>query len=352
MGSRDMKNKSSGKKLAVASAKVEVDNFIGSSNACLYETSQNKMDFSKLLEGVVFALSGFVNPERATLRSKALEMGAEYQPDWTSDCTILVCAFPNTPKFRQVKSDGGTIVSKDWISECHSQKSLVDIVPYLMHVGKPWRKGSKQFDFQQDECDVVHEEPLSQSGRLDVESSGRKRRAGELATNVDIQFSPSKIKQWAVDDLHRTMSWLERQDEKPEKSEIKGIAAEGIITCLQDSIDSLGQDHDVRHVSEQWKFVPRVVKELVELENSSKKGLATKKVLYELAVRCKEIYEEEFDHLNNLKKKQQKADHNQEEEIEDEQVKPDDAGFDSDETIVMTQEEIDVACKQLSENCE
>ncbi|XP_065009719.1 DNA-repair protein XRCC1 isoform X2 [Musa acuminata AAA Group] len=323
MGSRDMKNKSSGKKLAVASAKVEVDNFIGSSNACLYETSQNKMDFSKLLEGVVFALSGFVNPERATLRSKALEMGAEYQPDWTSDCTILVCAFPNTPKFRQVKSDGGTIVSKDWISECHSQKSLVDIVPYLMHVGKPWRKGSKQFDFQQDECDVVHEEPLSQSGRLDVESSGRKRRAGELATNVDIQFSPSKIKQWAVDDLHRTMSWLERQDEK-----------------------------DVRHVSEQWKFVPRVVKELVELENSSKKGLATKKVLYELAVRCKEIYEEEFDHLNNLKKKQQKADHNQEEEIEDEQVKPDDAGFDSDETIVMTQEEIDFACKQLSENCE
>ncbi|XP_064969097.1 DNA-repair protein XRCC1-like isoform X2 [Musa acuminata AAA Group] len=323
MGSRDMKNKSSGKKLAVASAKVEVDNFIGSSNACLYETSQNKMDFSKLLEGVVFVLSGFVNPERATLRSKALEMGAEYQPDWTSDCTILVCAFPNTPKFRQVKSDGGTIVSKDWISECHSQKSLVDIVPYLMHVGKPWRKGSKQFDFQQDECDVVHEEPLSQSGRLDVQSSGRKRRAGELATNVDIQFSPSKIKQWAVDDLHRTMSWLERQDEK-----------------------------DVRHVSEQWKFVPRVVKELVELENSSKKGLASKKVLYELAVRCKEIYEEEFDHLNNLKKKQQKADHNQEEEIEDEQVKPDDAGFDSDETIVMTQEEIDVACKQLSENCE
>lgn len=80
--------------------------------------------------------------------------------------------------------------------------------------------------------------------------------------------------------------------------------------------------------------------------------MASKKVLYELAVRCKEIYEEEFDHLNNLKKNQQKADHNQEEEIEDEQVKPDDAGFDSDETIVMTQEEIDVACKQLSENCE
>lgn len=63
-------------------------------------------------EGVVFVLSGFVNPERGILRSQALEMGAEYRPDWNSDCTLLVCAFPNTPKFRQVESDCGTIVSK------------------------------------------------------------------------------------------------------------------------------------------------------------------------------------------------------------------------------------------------
>lgn len=57
-------------------------------------------------------LSGFVNPERSTLRSKALEMGAVYKPDWTSDCTLLICAFPNTPKFRQVEGENGTIVSK------------------------------------------------------------------------------------------------------------------------------------------------------------------------------------------------------------------------------------------------
>lgn len=63
-------------------------------------------------EGVVFVLSGFVNPERGILRSQALEMGAEYQPDWNSNCTLLVCAFSNTPKFRQVEADGGTIVSK------------------------------------------------------------------------------------------------------------------------------------------------------------------------------------------------------------------------------------------------
>ena len=61
---------------------------------------------------MVFVLSGFVNPERGMLRSRAMEMGAEYKPDWNSDCTLLVCAFPNTPKFRQVEADCGTIVSQ------------------------------------------------------------------------------------------------------------------------------------------------------------------------------------------------------------------------------------------------
>lgn len=67
-------------------------------------------------------LSGFVNPERSTLRSHALAMGAEYQPDWNSGCTLLICAFPNTPKFRQVQADCGTIVSK--VFPCH----FVDLV--------------------------------------------------------------------------------------------------------------------------------------------------------------------------------------------------------------------------------
>lgn len=57
-------------------------------------------------------LSGFVNPERGMLRSQMLEMGAEYQLDWDLNSTLLVCAFPNTPKFRQVEADDGTIISK------------------------------------------------------------------------------------------------------------------------------------------------------------------------------------------------------------------------------------------------
>lgn len=61
--------------------------------------------FNNLMEGVVFVLSGFVNPERGMLRSRAMEMGAEYKPDWNSECTLLICAFPNTPKFPQVEAD-------------------------------------------------------------------------------------------------------------------------------------------------------------------------------------------------------------------------------------------------------
>jgi DNA-repair protein XRCC1 len=46
--------------------------------------------FDKLLEGVVFVFSGYVNPERGILRQKALDMGAKYRSDWDSSCTHLM----------------------------------------------------------------------------------------------------------------------------------------------------------------------------------------------------------------------------------------------------------------------
>uniref|UniRef100_A0AAY4A9K9 DNA repair protein XRCC1 n=1 Tax=Denticeps clupeoides TaxID=299321 RepID=A0AAY4A9K9_9TELE len=71
--------------------------------------------FNRILEGVVFVLSGFQNPFRGELRDKALAMGARYRPDWTPDSTHLICAFSNTPKYAQVKSAGGFIVRKEWV---------------------------------------------------------------------------------------------------------------------------------------------------------------------------------------------------------------------------------------------
>lgn len=81
-------------------------------------------------------------------------------------------------------------------------------------------------------------------------------------------------------------------------------------------------------------------------EKSSKKPPTSKKVLHELVLKCKEIYEGELLHVDNIKIKQQKIFHDVEEEPAD------DPGLDSDETIEMTEEEIDLAYRQLSGSCE
>lgn len=46
--------------------------------------------FHKLLDGVVLVFSGYVNPERGTIRQKALDMGARYKADWDNSCTHLM----------------------------------------------------------------------------------------------------------------------------------------------------------------------------------------------------------------------------------------------------------------------
>lgn len=52
--------------------------------------SEQQVPFNRIMEGVVFVLSGFQNPFRGDLRDKALEMGAKYRPDWTPDSTHLM----------------------------------------------------------------------------------------------------------------------------------------------------------------------------------------------------------------------------------------------------------------------
>lgn len=341
MSSKENRNKSQKKQNDASEALLKNDK--ENDTAISYEATQNKLEFSKLMEGVVFVLSGFVNPERSTLRAQAVEMGAEYQPDWTSGCTLLICAFPNTPKFRQVETDLGTIVSKEWISECYNHKKLVDIERYLMHVGKPWRRCAVQNQPNKVQGSDSFEEPVKRAEKRSLVMNGSASSEGGLPRSSNNRFLPSKIKEWAADDLSKTMSWLESQDEKPEAIEIKRIAAEGIITCLQDAIDSLKQNKDIKTVTEQWMFVPRIVTYLAELEGGNCNGLLPKKELYELADSCKNIYESELNQLNTSAKVQ-----NYKNEGNDEySVDPDDEGFDSDQTIEMTEEEIDFACKQI-----
>ncbi|XP_057968134.1 DNA-repair protein XRCC1 isoform X2 [Malania oleifera] len=300
-------------------------------------SSSGIMSFSKLLEGVVFALSGFVNPERSILRSRALEMGAEYQPDWNSDCTLLVCAFPNTPKFRQVEANCGTIVSKEWISECYNQKKIVDIESYLMHVGKPWRKSNVSHE-------AIHDHEIESPRKPSKQIKGPRAKPTAAACSksgasglAKDNFSPSKVKKWAIDDLNKTMTWLESQEEKPEPSEIRQIAAEGILTCLQDAIDSLEQKQGIGQMAEQWRYVPRVVEELVKLEaTKNRPASVSKEDLYRQAVACRHLYDTV---LNSVEDDSSAKNKN---------LKTDADAYDSDETIEMTEEEIELAYNTMA----
>ncbi|KAJ1404070.1 BRCT domain [Sesbania bispinosa] len=302
--------------------------------------------FNKLLEGVVFVLSGFVNPERGILRSRAMEMGAEYQPDWNSDCTLLVCAFPNTPKFRQVEADCGTIVSKDWILECYTQRKLVEIESYLMHAGKPWRKGSRSHEVNEEQKPSV---PKKQPNHVERERPSKPtasvKSKGKDTDDAKKCFEPSIVKKWASDDLNKTIQWLESQEEKPDPSEITKIAAEGILTCLQDVICSLKEKQDIRKGTEDWKFLPRVVEELAKLDvTGNSMASMSKEDLHRQAVDCKSIYEAELNRLEHELTKNSKI--NEEKMSKTRRTNE----YDSDETIEMTEQEIDLAYKTLSSN--
>ncbi|NWT77166.1 XRCC1 protein, partial [Prunella himalayana] len=82
--------------------------------------------------GVVLALSGFQNPLRGHLRAAAAALGAEYRPDWTPECTHLVCAFARTPKAARARQEGGVVVGARWIWECQEQGRRLSCGPYLL----------------------------------------------------------------------------------------------------------------------------------------------------------------------------------------------------------------------------
>ncbi|XP_062394563.1 DNA repair protein XRCC1 isoform X2 [Sardina pilchardus] len=132
--------------------------------------------FNRLLEGVVFVLSGFQNPFRGDLRDKALAMGAKYRPDWTPDATHLICAFANTPKYSQVKSAGGLIVRKEWVLDCHSRKQNVSYKRYLMDGAESSSEGS---DMEEDE--ESEEEPVK------VRKTPEKRNATPQKQAVKVE---------------------------------------------------------------------------------------------------------------------------------------------------------------------
>ncbi|XP_071376435.1 DNA repair protein XRCC1 isoform X2 [Centroberyx affinis] len=113
--------------------------------------SAEQVPLNRIMEGVVFVLSGFQNPFRGELRDKALAMGAKYRPDWTPDSTHLICAFANTPKYSQVKSAGGIIVRKEWVMDCHKRKQKISYKRYLMDGAESSSESEMEVDDQSEE---------------------------------------------------------------------------------------------------------------------------------------------------------------------------------------------------------
>lgn len=104
-------------------------------------TTTSSITDNKPLSGVVFILSGYQNPLRATIRDKAIAMGAIFLNDWdATKCTHLVCAVANTPKYNQVvqcavRPHAVYIVDAKFIEACHNAGAKVQEGSYGIGVG-------------------------------------------------------------------------------------------------------------------------------------------------------------------------------------------------------------------------
>ncbi|XP_022699383.1 DNA repair protein XRCC1-like isoform X4 [Varroa jacobsoni] len=158
------------------------------------EKAAQRPDPSKIMQGVTFALSGFQNPLRSQIRMQALSMGAKYMPDWSDECTHLICAFANTPKWAQVAAIGGKIVTRDWIDACKQAGAQI-----------AWRN-FKCGKYRDKVLDVV-DTPADDDSEADKEE--------EATDDGDSDYIPTKEEQ--ID-----MSHEKRDDELNESLRVKG----------------------------------------------------------------------------------------------------------------------------------
>lgn len=114
--------------------------------------------------------------------------------------------------------------------------------------------------------------------------------------------------------------------------------------------DFVCTSQDVRKITEQWNFIPRVVEELAKLEGTgSNSGAVFKEDLCKQAVDCKQIYEAELNCLGDeSSKKKPKVERQERDSGKTEGICSGAAGYDSDDTIEMTEEEIDHAYNNVA----
>uniref|UniRef100_A0A8D9FJB3 DNA repair protein XRCC1 n=1 Tax=Cacopsylla melanoneura TaxID=428564 RepID=A0A8D9FJB3_9HEMI len=178
--------------------------------------------FHKLLEGVTFVISGFENPLRSDLRNQALEMGALYKANWESNCTHLICAFPNTPKCRSVQSLNGKIVTKDWISDCYNQCKRL-----------PWRRYAllRADQGQSESEEEIHEEIQNKKISISLfqatASLSQATTSSSQATSALFQDTPT-LSQASINSSKAT----------PNSSQASNISSQAIARSSQSQSDS------------------------------------------------------------------------------------------------------------------
>lgn len=189
--------------------------------------SEQHVPFKRIMEGVVFVLSGFQNPFRGELREKALDMGAKYRPDWTPDSTHLICAFANTPKYSQVKSAGGIIVRKEWVMDCHKRKQKISYKRYLMDGAESSSESEMEVDDQSEE-EMNTKTPQKQERQVTPRKTPQKRdEDDEYAGSTDVDEPGGDDDESAVD--------TEDELQKVEKeNRQKKVAAKGTTVKDED----------------------------------------------------------------------------------------------------------------------
>lgn len=70
--------------------KRKINNSGSESKSKTAKVEKETKPFSQLLKGVTIVISGYQNPLRSDLRSKACSMGARYKMDWDASCTHLM----------------------------------------------------------------------------------------------------------------------------------------------------------------------------------------------------------------------------------------------------------------------
>ena len=98
-------------------------------NSPTHDRLQPMKPISKIMNEVVFAVSGFPATLRDNIRKKVMSMGGTYRHKWDSGCTHLICNSSGAAKYALAAGgrEGGasvSIVTKEWVESSHTDKRV------------------------------------------------------------------------------------------------------------------------------------------------------------------------------------------------------------------------------------